>query len=323
MDQEEPEPPHIKEEEEELWTSQEGEQLQGLEEADITEFPFTVKSEDDEEKPQSSQLHQTKEPQTGFNSLKMNEVPVREAGCDTGNKPSSCSECGKGYNQKSKPNMRSHTGEKPFSCSVCSKKFTRKAGLDTHLKTHTGEKPYSCPLCKKCFSLSAHLRLHIRTHTGEKPFSCNICNKRFTWPTQLKRHKCDESSQLHDLSTSQEGEQLEGTFTPVPERSQEEKEKLQSSQLHERQTELMKNKADGEDFGPPESASKSDPDRYLEPDTDGESEDPSEPETDHIGDWKETRKPHTCSNSHKENVLVNNNLSDSFTKFIKFYLENP
>ncbi|XP_032363828.1 uncharacterized protein LOC116677480, partial [Etheostoma spectabile] len=45
-------PPHIKEEQEELWSIQEGEQLQGLKEADITKFPFTpvlVMSEDDEE----------------------------------------------------------------------------------------------------------------------------------------------------------------------------------------------------------------------------------------------------------------------------------
>ncbi|XP_034747479.1 chromo domain-containing protein cec-1-like, partial [Etheostoma cragini] len=62
VDQQEPEsPPHIKEEQEELWRSQEGEQLQGLEEADITKFPFTpvsVRSEGDEEEAQSSQLHQ-------------------------------------------------------------------------------------------------------------------------------------------------------------------------------------------------------------------------------------------------------------------------
>ncbi|KAM6925923.1 uncharacterized protein PEZ65_009540 [Lycodopsis pacificus] len=58
LDQEDPEPPHIKEEQEELCTSQEGEQLQGLEEADV-KFSFTpVKSEDEEEEAQSSQLHQ-------------------------------------------------------------------------------------------------------------------------------------------------------------------------------------------------------------------------------------------------------------------------
>ena len=39
VDQDNPEPPHIKEEQEEPWTNQEGEQLQQLEQADIK---FTI-----------------------------------------------------------------------------------------------------------------------------------------------------------------------------------------------------------------------------------------------------------------------------------------
>ncbi|XP_062253122.1 uncharacterized protein LOC133961783 isoform X2 [Platichthys flesus] len=59
VDQEDPEPPHIKEEQEEPWTTQDGQQLIGLEEADIkfTLTPVAVKSEEDEEKLKSSKLH--------------------------------------------------------------------------------------------------------------------------------------------------------------------------------------------------------------------------------------------------------------------------
>eukprot|EP00064_Thunnus_orientalis_P019614 superscaffoldBa00004982_g19738 len=61
VDRQDPESPHIKEEQEELCIIQDGEQLQGMEQADITKFPITpvipVKSEDEDET-QSSQLHQ-------------------------------------------------------------------------------------------------------------------------------------------------------------------------------------------------------------------------------------------------------------------------
>ncbi|XP_076589945.1 uncharacterized protein LOC143322556 [Chaetodon auriga] len=56
-----PELPLIKEEQEDLWTKQEGDQLGGLEEADTSKIILTVpvKSEEEvDEKPQSSQLHQ-------------------------------------------------------------------------------------------------------------------------------------------------------------------------------------------------------------------------------------------------------------------------
>ncbi|XP_035859565.1 uncharacterized protein LOC116036342 isoform X2 [Sander lucioperca] len=196
LDQEDPEPPpHIKEEQEELWTSQEGEQLQGLEEADI-KFPLTsvpVKSEeDDEEKAQSSQLHgsqteenreaerteadgddcggpeparnsdpdsplqpathdktadysesesddsgdweETREPQSGLNPLKNNEVAVSDVECNTGNTSVSSSECAGSFGHK-KP-LQKHSGVqtggkggKTHCCSVCGKRYLLKNSL--------------------------------------------------------------------------------------------------------------------------------------------------------------------------------------------------
>ncbi|KAK2884429.1 hypothetical protein Q8A73_020903 [Channa argus] len=85
-----PEPLPIKEEQEELWTSQEGEQVDGLEEPDISSLPFTivVKSEDDEEEPQSLQLHRGQkednreaEPSTS-SSAKQMDVETGGEGCE-------------------------------------------------------------------------------------------------------------------------------------------------------------------------------------------------------------------------------------------------
>lgn len=209
LDQEEPESPTMTEEQQELWTNQEGEQYQAVEEADFTPFLFPVKSENDEGDAQSSQLHQAQtedcvgpEPS---NSLHLHrQIRAREQTEDTGckhqvsqkNAPAKghkgfkCSVCGNRFRSKAylKAHMRAHTGERPFKCSVCKKSFSWSARLYQHMKIHTGEKPFSCSVCGKGFIESGNMKVHMRIHTGEKPYSCTVCGKKYSQRGNLKQH---------------------------------------------------------------------------------------------------------------------------------------
>ncbi|XP_042372055.1 zinc finger protein 771-like, partial [Plectropomus leopardus] len=205
VDQEDPEPPYIKEEQEELWIGQEGEQLQRQEEADIIKFPFAPVNSDDDEKPQTSQLYQRlTEPveieadweDCGGPDPDWNSDPDAHLQPETDDSDGDWTETREyqaGFNFLKNykfhvADSRSNSDEKPFSCSECGKRYYHKTHLKRHMRTHTGEKPFTCSVCGKKFADSGNLKIHMRTHTGEKPFCCSECGKRFNHKTHLKRH---------------------------------------------------------------------------------------------------------------------------------------
>ncbi|GAA6232606.1 gastrula zinc finger protein XlCGF26.1-like isoform X2 [Lates japonicus] len=213
QEQEEPEPGLIKEEQEEVWSSQE--------EADM-EFPFTpvpVKSEDDEEKPPVSQPQQTEkegedgedcggpdpnrncspgrclqpddnktsncsETEGGDVGFRQSREALSHVGDDAAKRSCDSPECGEGLGS----NDHLHIHLKTFTCPYCGKRFTKSSNLTTHLRVHTGEKPFTCSVCNTSFSLRCTLVNHMRVHTGEKPFSCSVCGKRFSKKANLTTH---------------------------------------------------------------------------------------------------------------------------------------
>ncbi|XP_054467621.1 zinc finger protein OZF-like [Anoplopoma fimbria] len=241
LDQEDPEPPQVKEEQEEPCTSQEGEQLELKQETET--FVLTPSYEEsDHGKDQTLNMSNdenqsmVEETPLGYTSVESSVVPEPnedhqllshnshadksqdQKGGEHGSSESTsnaepkpllqCDTCGKEFKFKSSfyRHLRTHTGEKPHSCNVCGKRFSQKATLKPHMKIHTGEnmKPHSCKTCEKTFPSNSQLLVHMRKHTGEKPYSCNVCGKGFSVKSSLTFHMkihTEENFKPHSCKT--------------------------------------------------------------------------------------------------------------------------
>ncbi|XP_061636332.1 zinc finger protein 432-like [Phyllopteryx taeniolatus] len=184
------EPPHIKKEEEDVWSSQDGQQPQwpagGEEEADVT-----LPDEAHDERRHS-------DPDSSF-------APLSEMDDDSDSgrdKSLRCSFCRKRFssNGNMKRHMKVHQQtEKVFTCALCMESFQTRGLLISHKnRRHTdknsGKQKFDCSECGKTFATMARLKRHMAKHTGEKPFVCSFCDKRFSLNYILKRHMRSHSS---------------------------------------------------------------------------------------------------------------------------------
>ncbi|XP_032361814.1 oocyte zinc finger protein XlCOF8.4 [Etheostoma spectabile] len=272
LGQEDTEPPHIKEEQEDLWTSLVREQFQGLEEFPYR--PLLVKSEYDEERPQFSQFHQRQteqikkeadgehcegpEPARTSDSQSKPDIDDETGGSSDPETDDSADwketrevfvkqECGKrsGTSRLQKRQVRSNSEKRPYGCSVCKKAFKQSGHLQEHMRTHTGEKPFSCPVCKRAFTVSGNLNRHMRIHTG-KPALLEAGHPKKRMQSHIEENPFSCST-CHKMFSRPRQFKKHKCFGQ------------------------METEDDGEDCEGPEPARKTYPDVHLQTDTDDET----------------------------------------------------
>ncbi|KAM8886182.1 uncharacterized protein AB9W97_013405 [Spinachia spinachia] len=226
VDHEDPGPPQIKEEREELCSSQEGEQLEPKQEADT--FTWTPTWEETDHSEDQHLTWSTPETPSVVQKTSRGHILVESAAvvepnnndhqllshnphesdsqhqegvklsltshkepAPLGEKPFLCKECGKYFQHKKSllAHMRRvHGVDQPYVCNICGRRFIHESVFQIHTGVHSDEKPFSCKTCGKDFKFSSGLKIHMQIHAGERPYSCITCGKEFTLKSHLKFH---------------------------------------------------------------------------------------------------------------------------------------
>ncbi|XP_029610445.1 zinc finger protein 251-like [Salmo trutta] len=220
LGQEDPEPTQIKEEQEEVRTSQQEEQLQGFFDTKDSIFtPSCVKSECDQEDPlQSLTLPQTQtvenrerdsrpvdlKPFGTVTHIKGLNIPCDLP--DNQNNASSHSSAVSSYTvglyssppldpnpllnlnpPMEKQCFKPSTSRKTHHCRDCGETFALKADLQRHV-THTRKRPSECLFCRKLYNSTCKLKVHVRLCHSGRPCTCPFCGKTFKQKGHLSRH---------------------------------------------------------------------------------------------------------------------------------------
>ncbi|XP_071022366.1 uncharacterized protein [Oncorhynchus clarkii lewisi] len=206
LGQKDPVTKHIKEEQEEVRTSQEGEQLQGLKDSIFT--ISCVKSECDQEDPlQSLTLPQTQtvenresdskpvdlNPFVTVTHIKGLNIPCDPPDNQNNASSHSSAESSDTVRLDSSPPLEklcsklSTTSRKTHHCRDCGATFALKADLQRHV-TLTRKIPSECSSCQKRYNSTCKLKAHVRLCHSGKPLTCPVCGNTFIHKGDLSNH---------------------------------------------------------------------------------------------------------------------------------------